>query len=118
MYKYWQPVVLEEHYLFSKEVAQAWGVYSLNEYQDRAHAQMVYAILEKVEYEERKNPLYYETKQGLVRVFSQKTIALGFHRLATFSQEEPQYMFYYDGGKKYKYRFKGAIPWIKKPLEV
>ena len=105
MYTYWQPTLAQEHRLFAKEIAEAWGVYSTNMEQDKLHLQMVHEILALCEYEERDNPLYYQTKKGLVRTFGKETITKGFHKLITFSHQETHHMVYYNGGKRFKYRF-------------
>ena len=108
-YKYWQPVVLEEHRLYAKEVAEMWGVYSTS---DKLHVKMVHAILSEEEYFARKNPLYFQTKNGLVRCFGHETISKAYHRLVTFSNESGRVMVYENHGHKFKYQTKEVGGWI------
>lgn len=108
-YKYWQPIMSEEHRLFAKEVAEMWGLYSINPDKNNLHTKFAYHLLETEEYDQRKNPLYYETKHGLVRCFDGQTIQRALHRLHTFSHQEPQYFLYNNAGRTFKYRFLGRV---------
>ena len=108
-YKYWQPVVLEEHRLYAAEVAKLWGIYSVN---DKPHSKMIHAILAEEEYFARQNPLYFQTRNGLVRCFGHDIVLKGYHRMMTFTQEGPNYLVYENNGHNFKFTMKEVEPWI------
>lgn len=112
LFKYWQPVLLEEHRLFSKEIAQMWGVFSIHRERENPHNKMVYAILERQEYEMRQNPLFFQTRGGLTRCFGRDVIARGLRDLLTHSTDMGTYYIYENLDIKFKYKRKeGAMKW-------
>lgn len=65
-YTYYVPVIREEHCLFASELAEMFGIYTVN---GRPHTQLVSAYLASLELLEQSAPLFYATKHGLRRVF-------------------------------------------------
>lgn len=65
-YTYYVPVASDEHYLYASELAEMFGIYTVN---GRPHTQLVSAYLTSLELFEQSAPLFYATKHGLRRVF-------------------------------------------------
>lgn len=65
-YTYYVPVTSDEHYLYASELAEMFGIYTVN---GRPHTQLVSAYLTSLELFEQAAPLFYPTKHGLRRVF-------------------------------------------------
>ena len=65
-YTYYVPVTSDEHYLYASELAEMFGIYTVN---GRLHTQLVSAYLASLELLEQSTPLFYATKNGLRRVF-------------------------------------------------
>lgn len=114
-YKYWMPVAKDEHRLYASEVAKMWGIYSIN---DKPHIKMITTILSEEEYFARQNPLYFQTRNGLVRCFGHDIVLKGYHRMITFSEEKKNYSLYENNGHKFKYITKEVEPWMHSNLEI
>lgn len=66
MYTYYTKAESPFHYLYAGELAQEYGIYTVN---GKPHAQLIAAYLDAIEKEEGAKPLFYATKHGLHRVY-------------------------------------------------
>nr|DAV25184.1 MAG TPA: hypothetical protein [Caudoviricetes sp.] len=103
MYKFYLEIKTEEHMLYPKEIAEAFGLYSMN---GKPHSILIKAII--LDYLESKQieytPIFYNSRNGLKEVFSAKYYmpALQLH----LSKANHNNVYISQNGKKYKYFFK------------
>jgi hypothetical protein len=103
MYKFYLEIKTEEHMLYPKEIAEAFGLYSMN---GKPHSTLTKVII--LDYLESNQieymPIFYNSKNGLREVFAAKHYipALKLH----LSKTSHNNMYVSLNGKKYKYFLK------------
>lgn len=106
-YTYYVPVTSDEHYLYASELAEMFGIYTVN---GRPHTQLVSAYLTSLELFEQAAPLFYPAKHGLRRVFRD-----GVNRMKLLVQklkEQPNEIktMTLPNGKTFKLKLKEVTP--------
>lgn len=105
MYKYWTAFETEEHFLYPREVAYLWQMYSCTKPNAQSDLNSVLAgeLLKESCQELGKESTFYETKTGLKRVFDQETIAHATSKLKERVEQEGAILYCRVNGKRYKF---------------
>lgn len=100
MYKVYLEIQTEEHMLYAKEIAEAYGLYSLN---GNPHYTLMKIII--LDYLKENDieymPLFYDSRNGLKEVFPAKYYMPAFKLF--FSKAKYNNTYISLNGKKYKY---------------
>lgn len=109
MYQYFTPVYSEEHFLSASEIAQQYGIFSAN---GAPHGRLIKLLISsRIEefHHTHQLPVYYETKKGMMRVYSHHVydkVMKDFIKKSNLIQEELQSITMIDGNKKVTFKYK------------
>lgn len=107
MYKYWTSFESTEHYLYPKEVAILWDIFSCSNLNLtlKHNNYLANEILKESCRILGKDPVYYDTKHGLKRVFDHETILHAYDCLNKNYEKDGAVCYYPLNGKRYKFFF-------------
>lgn len=105
MYKYWTAFESDEHFLYPIEVAQLWQIYSCTKPTAnlKLNSTLVGELLKESCQTLGKEATYYETKNGLRRVFDHETIAHALSQLNARTEQEGALLYCRVNGKRYRF---------------
>lgn len=106
MYKYWTPVLLEEHCLLKKDIAQLWGLKALS---GKPHLMMTGTFMDWYCREFKPRPLYYSSEHGMLAVYPRQTANSALKVLLKMMDQQPKGLFLLNG-TCYKYTIGASHP--------
>lgn len=109
MYQYFTPVYSKEHMLFGKEIAERYGIMTVN---DQPHTRLVKLLIaQQLEDfpESLQLPIYYLTKTGPVRVYCfaiYDKVCKSFIQRSKLVDGEMKTIRMFDGNKTVNFKYK------------
>jgi len=109
MYQYYTPVYSEEHFLSASEIAERYGVVSATGVPHGRLVKLLIANRLNEFHHTYQLPIYYETKKGMMRVYSKivyDKVLKDFIEKSNLIDEELKSIAMIDGNKKVNFKYK------------